>query len=210
LQRDYHILSSGVLEYVGSKLDSMRPGRLGAWAYVVLMMAAIVISLPLTPILWRAALRAFGPRFNVIGYVLLAIVFLGFTAYMIRSRARLGFSGFPLLLTFALVYLWLLKYLCQVPADRIHLLEYGLLACLLRTALRIDFSSIRAYVFGFLIAAGFGVLDECVQHFLPNRVFEVRDILANVVAAGLGLLVVALLIRPDSVKTLSNETGACS
>ena len=171
---------------------------MGAWVSVGIMVIIIIVSLPLTPVLWRAALKVFGPWFNAIGYVVFAVVFLAFLAHMIRHRADFGFFGFLLVGSLAAVYLYLLRYLCHYPADRVHFAEYGLLAYLLRRAFRLDVSSAKAYIYGLLCAAGFGVLDECIQYMLPNRVFEVRDILTNVLAAALGLLVVALVIRPDS------------
>jgi len=78
------------------------------------------------------------------------------------------------------------------------LAEYGLLAYLVYKALRHDFPETKAYIIGFLIASGFGFLDEVIQHVLPNRVFEMRDVMTNVLAALLGLLMARALLRPGA------------
>jgi hypothetical protein len=161
------------------------------------MMLLILALLPLTPILWEHALDIFGDSFDLIGYVLIALVFVCLAVYMVRRRTVNGLLGFFALAAFAVMYYILLQYLCRYPGDRVHFLEYGLLAYLLRRAFRFDFSSAKSYALSFLIGGGFGAVDEGIQYVLSNRVFEVRDILINVIAAALGLLVVAVLVRPE-------------
>ena len=104
------------------------------------------------------------------------------------------------------MYFYLLKYQCKFPAERLHLVEYGLLAYLLYRALRLYLPSGKAYIFGFLIASGFGFLDELIQYILPNRVFETRDVMTNVLAAGLGLLALRIIINPDPTRDGSADT----
>lgn len=187
-------------EYDGEKANSVEHSRLRAWIYVGLMMVAILITLPTTPILWRAATKVFGPEFNAIGYVIFFLAFIGFGIYMFLRRSGFDVIRLLLLLGFALVYYCLLRYQCQLPAERLHLVEYGLLAYLLYRAFRMNFPKAGAYALGFLFASGFGFLDEAIQYILPNRVFEMRDVVTNVLAAGVGLLAVAVLLRPDSAR----------
>ncbi|UCD56953.1 MAG: VanZ family protein, partial [Candidatus Hydrogenedentota bacterium] len=176
-----------------------------AWSYAVVMMACILISLPITPILWRAGAKTLGPHFDTTGYVVLLLIIVGFAIHMIRHRHRFGILGFLLLSALALVYLCLLKYHCRFPAERLHLMEYGLLAYLLYKALRFDLPRAKAYLLGFLISSAFGFFDEVIQHILPNRVFEVRDVMTNLIASALGLLVVAVLLRAKSPPILQRE-----
>jgi len=165
--------------------------------YVGAMMACILLTLPTTPILWKWATKVLGSWVNDIGYLLFLPLFAVVGFYAGKRSSGSSAKVLSLLSGFALVYFYLLKYQCHFPAERLHLVEYGLLAYLLYRALRLDLSSRRAYLLGFAIAAGFGFLDEVIQYILPNRVFETRDVMTNVLAAGLGLLVVRLLIKPD-------------
>jgi len=106
---------------------------------------------------------------------------------------------------FGLVYFYLLKYQCRYPAERLHLIEYGLLAYLSYRALRLDLPEMRAYVSSFFIASGFGLFDEAVQYVLPDRVFEVQDAVTNVLAAAVGLMVVRVLLRPGASRDSFSE-----
>jgi VanZ family protein len=99
-----------------------------------------------------------------------------------------------------LIYGWLLRYHCRFPAERLHLIEYGLLAFLVLKALLFDFSDAPSYGMAFAFAALFGLMDEGIQYILPNRNFEWRDVVTNVLASALGLLVVRLVTRPRSAR----------
>ena len=67
--------------------------------------------------------------------------------------------------------------------ERSHLMEYSVLAIFIHKAFiervnqgkRIPMPGLFSFVIAFLI----GVLDECIQLFLPNRVFDLLDILFN-------------------------------
>lgn len=186
--------------------ETVQSSRRRAWIYVELMMVCILLTLPITPILWRTATKIFGSPVNAVGYAFFLLLLVGFGVYTIRLHPKSKIAGTLPLFGFALVYLYLLKYQCQFPAERLHLMEYGLLAYLFYRALRNDFPSKKAYVLGFLFASVFGFFDEAIQYVLPNRVFEIRDVMTNVMAAGLGLLAVKVLIKPDLSRAPEAET----
>ena len=91
------------------------------------------------------------------------IIWLGLSAVYIMLYARLGF------------------------AERSHLFEYSILAIFIHEALierAIQGKKIpNAGLVAFLIAFTIGALDEFIQIFLPNRVFDIIDILFNGFAA---------------------------
>ena len=89
-----------------------------------------------------------------------------------------------------------------VIQERVHLLESGAVALLLRAALlaraeadpTFGFRSTAAASSGaFALAFLFGVGDELLQGVLPNRVGDLRDVALNGVAAVLALLSAAAL-----------------
>jgi len=95
------------------------------------------------------------------------------------------------------------------PADvsaveRFHILEYGLLAALFYWALRPS-QGWLAVPSALLASAVVGVLDESVQWLVPTRVGEMRDILMNWSAAGIGLLAAAS-IAPPSVRSVARRS----
>lgn len=189
-------MNSGAQEQIVKEADSKRPNRRRAWIYVASMMICILLTLPTAPILWKTALKIIGPSVNDVGYLLFLFIFAGIGFFAGKRFTGTNARPLSLLFVFALAYFYLLKYVCHFPAERLHLVEYGALAYLLYRALRLDFSLRKAYVFGFLIASAFGIIDELIQGVLDNRVYETRDVAINVISAGLGLLVVRTVINP--------------
>ena len=88
----------------------------------------------------------------------------------------------------------------EVPQERLHLVEYGALALLIRTAieesaeirrLRDRVSNVDIWALGATTAIGW--LDEAVQGILPNRMYDLRDVAFNALAAVLALGAAAAL-----------------
>jgi len=75
-----------------------------------------------------------------------------------------------------------------VPEERIHFLQYGLLALLCRRALAWHFEP-RGQVLGAVaLASAAGILDELLQGVTPDRVCDARDMMINAVAAFLAIV----------------------
>jgi VanZ family protein len=79
----------------------------------------------------------------------------------------------------------------ELPEERTHILEYGLVALFVFEALRERSRNLgkpRAVgVMAVVIAASFGAIDEALQAALPNRVFDLRDIAFNTLAAAMAV-----------------------
>lgn len=76
------------------------------------------------------------------------------------------------------------------PIEATHLLEYGLLSVLIIYALAGEKHRpfpINLYYKAALITLLIGIADEIHQGSLPNRVFDVNDILINAISGVLGL-----------------------
>ena len=71
--------------------------------------------------------------------------------------------------------------------ERTHLIEYGVVAVFIHEALTERASHGRRVpvpaALAILATALLGALDECIQAFLPTRVFDVQDIVFNTLAA---------------------------
>jgi len=84
--------------------------------------------------------------------------------------------------------------------ERLHLLEYGVLALGFRAALEarrrrgaLGGSAGRAAVGAWLLTALAGWLDEGIQGLLPNRIYDLRDVGFNALAGALALASAAAL-----------------
>ena len=120
-------------------------------------------------------------------------------------RRRFGPREWAVLCAAGAIYLLVAAWL-DVPQERLHLVEYGGLALLLRAAFaerernRADEPGEPRQAPGVaaksLVAAGsIGLVDELVQGVLPNRQYDTRDVALNLVAAALALAVATSLER---------------
>ncbi len=103
----------------------------------------------------------------------------------------------------------------EVPQERLHLVEYGGLALLLRAAIAASVaarpdgdrvSNVDVWALGAATAVGW--IDEGVQAVLPNRVYDLRDVAFNALAAGLALVAAAAVRRAVKRAGNSREPGA--
>lgn len=97
------------------------------------------------------------------------------------SRTQIGiFLG--------IVAVYLLVFVrMSIPAERSHLIEYGVVSLLIYEALNERRSQGRSVpipsILAIVVTSAIGVVDESIQVFLPNRVFDPRDMLFNGLAA---------------------------
>jgi hypothetical protein len=75
----------------------------------------------------------------------------------------------------------------SIPEERVHFVEYGAVALLARFALACHLPPSRQYVGAWILASIAGWLDEAIQGQLPDRVYDLRDVAVNAVAALLAL-----------------------
>jgi len=152
------------------------------WIWVIAALIAILLSLgfagELSGVLFNEQSTA---ALFILGclLVLATVVTQGLTKR--PSRNQIGiFLG--------IVAVYLLVFVrFSIPAERSHLIEYGVVALLIFEALierrnqgrSVPIPSILAIV----VTSAIGVVDESIQAFLPNRVFDPRDMLFNGLAA---------------------------
>lgn len=95
------------------------------------------------------------------------------------------------------VYAMVVVRMGITPEERSHLFEYGLLAVLIYQALAERVRNGRSVpipaVLAIAVTALLGWLDEGIQAFLPNRVYDLRDVGINALA-GLMAVVASLAI----------------
>jgi hypothetical protein len=75
----------------------------------------------------------------------------------------------------------------SIPEERVHFLQFGFLTLLARWAFAAHLPPARQYLAAGVLAALAGWGDEVIQHFLPERVYDLRDVVLNTVAVLLGL-----------------------
>jgi VanZ family protein len=127
----------------------------------------------------------------------LALLFGTTLFFVVRYlwRHRPGRREVAVLAVVALVYASLFTLL-QRAEEAMHFLQYGLLGFLLYRALRLrrerlgtgGFFRCYAEVTAAVLTALLGWGDEGIQHLLPNRYYDLRDVAFNALAGGLAIL----------------------
>ena len=108
--------------------------------------------------------------------------------------ATIGFYGFTLKPSYKELVVWLgfstvflLFFLRLGLAERSHLIEYCVLAIFIHQALLERKNNVKdmppPWLLALLLTFFIGVIDECIQIFLPDRVFHDEDIIFNGLAA---------------------------
>jgi hypothetical protein len=121
---------------------------------------------------------------------------LGLAAAAVVGTALSGDRGRPLWIALGVVAAaWMIPIRGGLSAlERTHLFEYGLLAVLLHEALVERRSSgagpSRPAVVAVVVASLLGWLDEVVQALVPGRVYDLRDVGVNALAAGVAVAIV--------------------
>lgn len=165
-------------------------------------MVAIYSTLGLAPTLTRA-LRDSG---LIEEAFLLSMLLVVATIVTQGLKTRPGGAEIGVALGVAAVYLLLFIRMNATPEERTHLMEYGVVAVFVYEALTERVSQGRRVPVPGLLAALatslLGVLDECAQVILPNRVFEWIDILFNVLA---GVMAVAAMVALSWARRLTRR-----
>ena len=102
-----------------------------------------------------------------------------------------------------LLFVVLSEAFIQMPIERIHLLKYGLLGYFLPFALNLR--TPQRVIAGFVLAACAGLAEETSQLWIPERRFDPRDVMMNVLSAALGSMYAALVSSADRVINGNSE-----
>ena len=118
-----------------------------------------------------------------------ALFWLGMflTAFLIIYHGLKSKSGNYIIGVYiGLFAVYIMLFLRLGLAERSHLIEYSVLAIFMHQALieryKNDPKSFKPAFFAAAISCTIGVLDETIQLFIPDRVFDTNDILFNCLA----------------------------
>ena len=128
---------------------------------------------------------------------LFALFLLGATILTLGLRVRPGGVEIAVMLGVAFAYLLLVLRSTYLPEERTHLMEYGVVGVFIHAALAERASQGRrvplAPVVAVVLTAALGAVDEGIQWFLPNRVFDPVDMLFNLLAGATSVAAVVVL-----------------
>lgn len=110
--------------------------------------------------------------------------------FVVRQRPR--WLELAVLGGFGLVYLLTVLALMGRAEEALHFVQYGLVGGLFYAALgERRRAAGTAAVLAFLMTAAAGWIDEGIQHLLPERVYDLRDVGFNAAAGALAIAAMA-------------------
>jgi choline-sulfatase len=175
------------------RLQRFGDERIRAWGRVVIWVAIVYATIPVFPVIWVNLRDHTGPGIAHLGTIPVAGVAFWLSIRVCRrSWEEDALWRLAVLIPVLGAYVWLLSVFGRFPAERLHLLEYGVMAVILLEATRLHRPYAAAYAWSLGLTALIGFGDETIQWVLPQRFFEVKDAGLNVVAGALGLILTAL------------------
>ena len=166
--------------------------RCRLWGEALAYIAVVFATVPVFPSVWRVLLSHTEGAVRHLGIVVVAALLVGMAVAVWRRFKGRAILPYVTLAGIVACYTYLLAMFGTFPAERLHLVEYGLVAFFLVRALRLDLTGRNAFAVAFVLTGVIGLVDEVIQGVLPQRFFELKDVLLNVVSGGLGLIGVAL------------------
>ena len=164
------------------------------WVWLAVYVVLVYAGVPFTPAL-AAALGASAWNRGAVDVLVLAAA-VALVCLVRRSHGRRsGAARVGPWLVIGGLYAGVWTWLCQQPIEAAHLAQYGLMGALARVALQGTFSPPLAYGGSVLFTAAASWGNELVQSMIPSRVYDVRDVMLDVIAAMLGLTIAWQLER---------------
>jgi hypothetical protein len=171
--------------------------RLLYWSSVAVFITVIFLTLPYAPV-WRDWLSLkLGEKFLPISVaVIIALILLWSLIRLICKRGRFSDYLFFVLIIAGYVYS---LYQIKIEVEKVHFLEYGLLAVLFISALRLERKDPPQYLNSILLVTLTGIVDEYIQGILPSRVGELHDVYLNILSGALSLAWYRLCVKPVEI-----------
>lgn len=143
-------------------------------------------------------------------FFLLGMTFVGVTVATYTFKKKAGKWELAIIMGLVALYtMWLLRL---GLAERSHLIEYSVLAIFVHRAmmesLQNHLSNLKILVSTFILSFVLGAIDEGFQYFIPQRVFDMEDLVFNAMAILFALLSIQLVkwIRRKSFNS-NRSTG---
>ena len=162
--------------------------NVGIWAFLIY--STLYFVRPLCEFL-----RETTPFNFLVNTMLLIVLSIVFYYLFFRVKFTLQDTAYTIVLAICCFFIFTK---ITIPEERIHFVEYGIMAGLIYRAVSIDVKNVNAYILACVLNALLGWVDEIIQYFLPNRYFDWHDVLFNALGGILGLMIVAIFSRKQT------------
>ncbi len=167
--------------------------------YVTFIYSTLYIMRPILNFL-KATLKSY---LNLSVGVMFLIILSLVLAHIISNREHYSVNQY-LWFSFISCLYGLVLYILELPEEQVHFIEYGILSALIYVALTHDINNKSIYFLSAIVVFVFGTIDEVIQWVLPNRCFDIRDLIMNGIAGILAQLLIAMVIKKRTVVLVNN------
>ncbi|MFL2747937.1 MAG: VanZ family protein [bacterium] len=145
------------------------------WKIILIYIFFIYISLPYFPVFVSFLKNYISKDTLNISSLLFCVSFFLILSKWIYDK-QYKFAQYILIIS-PLLLLTYMSFSLDVWAERVHLIQYGLLGLLVSWANKI--SSLNMLLASGLFIMSVGLVDEIIQWYLPNRYGDIRDVVMN-------------------------------
>ena len=179
-----------------------------SWCYVALGALVIYCTIPFARAFREVVAEKISLEFFLYFTVALALIG-GVMAFINLYNRRLPINAYFWLFGIVVAFLVYIYQLRNIPEEAIHVAEYAAIGILVYRALLHQNRDFSIYILATLVVGMIGVIDEYIQWIAPTRVFDLRDIITNIIAGGLAQLAIVAGLRPKLISSLPNS-ASCS
>jgi VanZ family protein len=155
--------------------------------YVLLIFISI-------PFVWRVEVYLRSRHLLMVTvYVLITLYIAALVLIMIRYAVH-RWKAAAVLAVYTVIYVAIILQ-ARGFDKKIHFIEYGILAFLVHDMLKRRMGTIAGYLVSLGAVVVIGWVDEIIQFFVPHRNYDMGDLMSNVLAAVLMLLLVFIVER---------------
>ncbi|MDD5421981.1 MAG: VanZ family protein [Candidatus Omnitrophica bacterium] len=174
-------------------MDSNKKKNAADLLLLIGYVAFIYLTLPVTPAFTNYLSAALGSNFALLAGALVILPVPAASAIFYRNIRDKGISFYLGLAAAISVYAVLLIYYTPIVVEKLHLLEYGILACLAMRYARGMRPQNKRHLFVAAAVVIVGYCDELIQKFIPNRVYDPRDVALNILGGFLAFVIMRML-----------------
>lgn len=163
------------------------------WLILIVYIAFIYSTLSATPSFSGSLSKLFGQNFSFAVNIFIIIVVAGAIAFFYkRLKSRRPGVYIGLAAVFSIYLLFVFNW-TKYPAERMHLVEYGIMSYLVLRVMDEIRPLAMKYFCVVMTVITIGVCDELIQMLLPNRVCDIKDMVLNAVSGVMALALIELL-----------------
>ena len=179
-----------------------------SWLYVCLWSLLIFLTVPVARAIQAYVSEHWGRDLFLYTVVIIIVLLLIVSLRLIIRRRTATALNYIWLIGIATVFIAYTFQLRGNPEEALHFVQYGILSILIYRALTHRITNYGIYFLAFMLATTVGIIDEALQWLTPERVWGLKDIRLDALAAALALLGVAMGLRPTLISGQMNaRTG---